>query len=319
MEGISQSLLKKLWTNPLDYINPPQEDTDYFSFGTMVDEFLLGKDTFYDKYYVSNTNITPRVQSVIDEYYRTTKSIEIPDVVGESVIVDIAKRQQFDGRLKKDDAFIKAIVTKDSLAYLADIPNMGNKKIISSHDIVTLNTIERNFESNPYTAGCFIQPSDNIEVINKLVIQFTVEDRLCKAELDKVIIDHQNKTVSPIDLKTTSDNPYNFNYSFFKYGYHVQSAWYTEALRQWMQLKHIGDYAITDYLFPVVNSIRLKVAQVIANETIIKAGWNGYTDKYGNQKEGVKHLLNRLTFHEVYGFDYPMEYYQNNGCLISID
>jgi hypothetical protein len=318
MEGISQSLLKKLWTNPSDYINPPQEETDYFSFGTMVDEFLLGKNTFYDKYYVSNTNITPRVQSVIDEYYRTVQG----GIVGEidnKLIVDIAKRQQFDGRLKKDEAFIKAIVTKDSLNYLADIPNIGNKKVISSSDIVTLNTIERNFNSNPYTSGCFIQPNGDIEVINKLVIQFTVEDRLCKAELDKVIIDHQNKTVSPIDLKTTSDNPYNFNYSFFKYGYHVQSAWYTEALRQWLVSKSLISYTITEYLFPVVNSISLKVGQVIADENIINAGWNGYTDKYGNQKEGVKHLLNRLTFHEVYGFDYPMEYYQNNGCLISID
>lgn len=68
--------------------------------------------------------------------------------------------------------------------------------------------------SNPFTREYFINDYSHIELIHQFPIYFKLEDMDCKALLDGVKIDHENKTVTPFDLKTTSKNSWDFPIAF---------------------------------------------------------------------------------------------------------
>ena len=63
----------------------------------------------------------------------------------------------------------------------------------------------------------YLKPGPNQQLIKKQVIQFEYRTVECKGELDLVFIDHDEKTIIPIDVKTIGTNVYSFPYNFWKY------------------------------------------------------------------------------------------------------
>lgn len=68
-----------------------------------------------------------------------------------------------------------------------------------------------------------------------------------------LIVDHNNKTVQPFDLKTTGHPEHQFHKSFIKWGYWIQAQLYWYIIRKTMDTnEQYKDYELLDYKFLVV-------------------------------------------------------------------
>ena len=67
--------------------------------------------------------------------------------------------------------------------------------------------------------------------------------------LDVIIIDHTDKIVYPIDIKTSYHPEQDFYKSYAKYNYYIQAELYSDILKQSIT----NGYKVNDFLFLVIN------------------------------------------------------------------
>ena len=71
---------------------------------------------------------------------------------------------------------------------------------------------------------------------------------------DLLIINHENKTILPIDLKTSSHEEWDFPKSFVQWNYQIQARLYWRIIeRNIKNDAYFKDFTLLDYLFIVVN------------------------------------------------------------------
>lgn len=179
-------------------------------------------------------------------------------------------------------------------------------------------------EANPNTRKFFYSDNDNIEFVHQLPIYWSKHDDSehtvdCKALLDCVVLDHENKTVQPADLKSIGKSVDDFPISFLQFGYYRQAAWYTLAIQDWMknQRTDLKDYKLLPFKFIVVESnIKSTKAAVVYNctDNDIEVGLNGGSTPEGRYYRGVNDLLRDYCWHErTNQWDMPRDLYENNG------
>jgi len=82
----------------------------------------------------------------------------------------------------------------------------------------------------------------------------------CKALLDGVKIDFKNKIITLFDLKTTGKSVYEFyNKGFYEYGYYIQSCFYTEAFKLWLDGLAESDHPNLERLNILLENNKLKL------------------------------------------------------------
>ena len=116
---------------------------------------------------------------------------------------------------------------KQEKNYIEYLKQKDNKKVISFADLNMLKTIKSNLESHKKANELLFNYSKTFEVHNEFHINWEfpnaseLGDLSCKSLLDRVMIDHTNKKIILIDLKTTS-HLYDFNISMNEFGYYSQ-------------------------------------------------------------------------------------------------
>lgn len=322
MEGISQSLLKKLWTNPKQYENPIDEDTSYFKYGTLVDFLLTEPESeFNNKYIVCSVIPGDKLKDVIDGYTASTEDYELSNT---DELVSYARKLDYYSSIKKPDVYINKLINDTTLMYAAFLANSKDKIILTQDEYQQAKMLVGEFKSNPYTSWLF--DSDRYKIYNKVVVSFELFGRECKAEIDRVLVARDTFEVIPIDFKTTSKPLSGFTYSFWNYRYDVQAVWYRKALETWIASeKSSGNKDVDklhlseDFFFCVGESTPYgKVMLYNFSSDNDKKIIDGFTSKSGREYKGIYDLFERLDFHEAYGFDYPMEYMQQAKLNIQL-
>lgn len=122
----------------------------------------------------------------------------------------------------------------------------------------------------------------------------------CKSKLDSYTIDHKNKIIILIDVKTTSKDVYMFRESYEYYEYWRQIAFYSNALKF-----HYPDYQIKQ-LFAVVQTtgVNQSLLYQVCDEDIQR----------GNDR--IEDGYQRWLFHtSTNQWKYKKEVYDSNGIL----
>jgi len=145
----------------------------------------------------------------------------------------------------------------------------------------------------------------NVEEYNEIPIFWeykTIEGKTvpCKSMLDRLVIDHDTKTIKLIDLKTTS-NLGTFHKSVDKYKYYRQLAFYWKAVEY--EFKDLQDYKRENYII-ALRTKELPECKVfeISNNLI----------ELGNEE--IKNLMKDISWHFENNFwKYSREYYEGTG------
>lgn len=176
-------------------------------------------------------------------------------------------------------------------------------------------------KGDPFTKDVFSDDDPMIEYFPKHIIEFFFTTKNgkqieCKSEIDMIKIDHFNKIIYPKDLKTAYDNE-NFEYSYLKYRYDLQAAFYYLAVMDWARDNQMEDYSIQPMEFVVgdtsINNRRPLRYPLSMND--IQNGLNGYSIN-GHRYKGISELVEEISWAEdTNNWNVSKEAFDSNGIL----
>ncbi len=263
-DALSQSLLKKLLGGIGAYKSAQEEEKTlyyeekgHFLIGSAVDMLLTGEEGQFEKtYYVSDITKKPSdtemsiinwvfddVLKIIEDEKVTNKIFNLEDKVTINNLIDypgsleaaIGEHDWYGG--KPGEKRITGLIERCT-DYFEDLKKGVGKQILTAPDKKLIDDIVFSLKSNPRTEKFFnrkqIERTENITVYYQLPIYFYYRNIYCKALLDLLVVITDNEgnitSVQPFDLKTMNGSTLKFMSSLKSFGYHIQAAWYVEAL-----------------------------------------------------------------------------------------
>lgn len=331
ISALNQSTLKKILISPQEYIKAKErqlakdESTEqHFVFGSLVDSLLTEtKQDFDNKYAVvpDDTGVSETIAKIVkgvydDMYEKTPTNLE--DYPGE--ILKHCNYELYQSRWKDETRF-KKIVEQGS-KYFDILKKCGTRTIITESEYAKAVNCVMALRSDKFT-GPYCQKkssNDHIEIIDKHVVQFKYSGLEFKGEIDRIIIDHKNQTITPIDFKTTGKSVLNFENSFWHFRYDFQAAVYDLGLHldksEKLQKYYQNGYSINRFLYIVVETHLNNNPMIFEiTKTVLEVGIKG-----NKEYEGFNKAIERYKYAtENDAWDYPMEYYKQGKNVISVE
>lgn len=188
--------------------------------------------------------------------------------------------------------------------YQKRLDNIG-KIVVEISLVEKARTISNNILTDPFTRHLFYK-DDNVEVLNHFPIEWKYtlgEGKFirCKSEIDRLAVDHANKIIYPLDLKTTYDNEI-FSYSYLKRSYYIQATFYYFAVIHWLQEQGeaMKDYIVMPMQFIVGDTSSNNRRPLIYFTSIddLTAGQFGFEIR-GQKYRGVDELIKDIAWAEA--------------------
>ena len=334
--AINQSVLKALVYKPLNKIVEEEselyyEEKTHFIIGGAVDCMLTqGIDEFNSKYYVSrlenkySDKITSICKEVFDMASKNNEELVLTSLY--PYILQACNNHEYLMNWKDDTRVNKIIEAGE---YFNSLIESNNKTVLSQEEYTKVSNIVNSLLNNDTTKDYFIEGFE-ATILYQLPIYFKYKDVDCKALLDMVRIDHTNKIIYPIDIKTSGDYTRNFLKSIRRFSYHIQAAFYTEALEYYVSTKEeLKGYKIANFRFIVESVIEqgepsvyilsddyLEIGKNGREEILLEKEINGSLVEYNRIPaiEGFSQLIDRYKWYMNHlDYEKRMEYFMKNG------
>lgn len=348
ISALNQSTLKQILISPRAYVEAKErqiarvESTEqHFMFGSLVDMMLTESKEDFDKKYAvipDDTGVSETIakivkgiyDSAVDEDKLYDADIEYSPTNLEDYPEQILRHCDYELYQPrwKDETRVNKIIEQGS-KYFDILKKCGTKTIITESEYAKALNCVMALRSDKHTSKyCQKKSNDpDIEIVDKHVIVFDYQGLEFKGELDRVIINHKDKTITPIDFKTTSKSVLNFEKSFWHFRYDFQAAVYTLGLsldKSEKFEKHYKDgYSFNPMLYIVVETFLKNPPMVFEiSKTAINTGLYGNVDKVPKINEnlqGFQQAIKRFKYATEYdAWDYPMEYDTRGKTIIQV-
>ena len=218
--AISQSQLKLLLgSNPniFNTVEEPElyfEERKHFLIGDAVDiQLTRSIEEFNQKFHVSNVQNKPSdtIKSIVNQVYDEVKAFNSRNPSYDQTIGNIQEYpeyillgcndHEYQMRWNEQTRINKVV---EAWEYWEDLKAAEGKTVLSQEENDLISQIVMSIRTSPNTSKYF-QTNKNIEVLYQLAIYFPYQGVDCKALLDMVVVDHKEKTIQPIDIKTMGD------------------------------------------------------------------------------------------------------------------
>lgn len=275
----------------------------YLDKGTMIHMYLLQPEEFWSNYMIIDYEKPKTAQQLAfcEAYFSSTEIVE------EDKLINAYKASYSGNNMSKDAMLKKAKELQLKFAeYIEFLDKNQTYTVISFADLNMLKNIKKNIDSH-IKANELLTDQPGVECHNEFHINWEAEKQgvSCKSLLDRVKIDHANKKITLIDLKTTAD-VYNFKHSVEEYDYYRQIAFYILALTWYMKDEgyNIEDYDLEAYIVAIQSNGNNEVRVFnMLNEQELLA-----------RKDLIADALTEISYHYQTGnWDHTREYYENNG------
>ena len=325
--ALSQSHLKLLLGPDPSIFNTIQEPDLYFEekkhfmIGDGVDMQLTRPiEEFSQKFHISNLQNKPSdtIKSIVNQVYDHVKEIhgrEIQTIDRYSnAILDACNDHNYQSKWLDNTRIAKVV---EAWEYWEDLKAAEGKVVLSQEENDLISQIVMSIRTNSTTSKYFEKNNSSVEILDQFSIYFTYEGIECKALLDRIIIDHKNMTIQPIDFKTMGDQTLYFPKSLRQRRYDIQAAFYTEALKS-----KYSAYEILPFKFIVESTTNPGNPLVFTcNQELLeigKSGRNAYNlcDKAYVSDEYTVYMK----FDKIKGFHQLIEdykWYMENGFSVN--
>lgn len=232
-------------------------ETPSLTFGSAVDSIITGgQEEFDERFMVAEfpstpDSITKMVKSLFSQYGDSYRSlITIPD----DAIIKETEYQSYQMNWKPET---RAKVIKEKGAdYYNLLFVAGNRTILDTQTyqdvcnaVEALKTSEATrlyFEENPFET--------DIERLYQLKFKGEFDGIVYRNMADLIMVNHKEKWIKPVDLKTSSHTEWDFYKSFVDWRYDIQARLYWSIIRQNMDKdEYFSSFKLLDYDFIVVN------------------------------------------------------------------
>lgn len=312
---VSSSSLKWFETSPLFFKKMldkeiEQETKRYFEIGKKIHMKILEPNEF-DKNYIFLDYETPKSENqrqFCEDY------ITYPARKADDKLLYAYRKNYSADKLTEEKTIEKATDLKKQLSkyitYLKkrsevkDILTFSDNKLIE--ELAELTKVH--IAANKLLYLTDEDRMNGVEEFNETPIFFDWMGVPCKSMLDRFLIDHKNKVVKLIDLKTTV-NLGEFSHSFEEFSYYRQMAFYWGALYDYFKTKYP---AIKDYYSKETYIVGLQKGDLPECRVFqIGETW------LSNGLDEIEQLLPRIKWHfDNDQWEHRQEYYENNGVEI---
>jgi hypothetical protein len=186
------------------------KDSSAANMGRIVETLLMEPHLFDDKFYMSSCSSTPTglMLDFVEALYIHTRDATDEAGIITREFTDILQDAYRDSGFKiKYEAVIAKFIGSDAEIYYNEIRTVRSKNltVINTTEISVAEKIVEQLRINTTTAPIVnLTNSSRYEVIDQMQVEgYTIDGHLFKSMIDKVVIDHKEKTIQPYDLKCT--------------------------------------------------------------------------------------------------------------------
>lgn len=203
-------------------------------FGSCVDTYLTdGVDAFNDRFMVA---IFPELKdseiSVIKSIFNITNGLYTWDKVTNDTILQAIDECKFQPNWRPETR-LKVIKEKGEEYY--NLMVVAKDKTLISQEMYdeVLAAVDA-LKSSESTKWFFADnnPFEDVERLYQLKFNAELDGIGYRCMFDELIVDYTNKTIQPIDLKTSYKNEYDFYKSFVEWSYQIQNRLYVRILQE---------------------------------------------------------------------------------------
>ena len=233
-------------------------ETPSLTFGSAVDSIITGgQEEFDERFMVAEfpsmpDSIVKIIKSLYKQYAGTYRSLlNIPD----SSIIRETEDQNYQMNWKPET---RAKVIKEKGAdYYNLLFVAGDRCIIDTQTYQDVVNAVRVLKESSSTKLYFADDNPfepDIERLYQLKFKGEFDGITYRNMADLIIVNHKEKWVKPVDLKTSSHTEWDFYKSFVDWRYDIQARLYWSIIRQNMDKdEYFKDFKLLDYDFIVVN------------------------------------------------------------------
>ena len=282
--------------------------------GTMIHEYILQPEEFWKDYIILDFAV-PKVkqQKKLLEFYSTARLVD-PFASEDNILLKSYEAAYNNNKSKEKKIQEAKELVELYQNYIEYFRNKDSKKVISFADFNMLKAIKKNMEDHKKANELLFKYPETFEVHNEFHINWeypnasTLGDLPCKSLLDRVMIDHTNKKIILVDIKTTADI-YNFKHSVEEFDYCRQLAYYWLAIHWYFknELKlNIEEYEYETYIVAVQSHDGYEVRVFKFNSKAIE-----------ERLVTIDYAIKRIAWHKDNNlWDHMKEYYDEDGAEI---
>ena len=233
----------------LSTLDEPVDVTPEMRFGSLFDTMMTrGKAETLKRYVISDTPVpTPAKKAVIDCILNKTDAPfpEIQDDVYSAAFEECAYQGKWSLEAK-----IKSL--QDCAEYYTN--RQSGKEVVSTAEFNEAKEMMDKIHNDPYLSEIFsIKNRQGKEYLYQLQLlaDIDIDGQVCpvKCMFDLLVVDHTNKTLQPVDLKTSYMPGYDFADHFVKMRYDLEAQVYVSVLQEVVKGTEYEEYTILPYLF----------------------------------------------------------------------
>lgn len=284
-------------------------------FGSAVDTKLTDWQAAFDNRYIVcefpqlSDALILIAKGLYNLYGANCRSI---DIIEDEKIIDYCLGYQ---PTWGNEAKLKHIRTKCG-DYYNLLSLAAGKEILSQQDSDDVDNCVNELTTNPFTKGFFkLNPFDTrFEKVFQLKFRAKYNGINVRCMFDELIVDHQEKVIYPIDLKTTGHPEERFSESFITWRYFIQAQLYTYILQEVIkQDEYFKDFKIAHYSFIVINRVTLAPLVWRYHENFTEVDMK---DSAGNIYRNWRKLITELSYYLQFpDTKYTKESLERNGIM----
>lgn len=297
--------------------------------GSIIDTLCFDNENFEKIYHVSTSNKEPSetekvllnsLHSIID--YKDIKSFSYIKVG-----LNLIKELKLWKNIKNEEILISKLKNEDFVKSLKDLFKSKNKIVISGSDYMNALEVKKYLIENENTKDYFLNSDiKKKQVLFQIPILFSIENDKFKSLLDIIFIDHEDKTIRVVDLKTGFDDNNSFKWTILKYRYDIQIALYTKALETYIIDNGLKDYRVIDPMIIYTQVSKPDRPLIFKfNESLVRYAYIGFKLKSGYLYKGILELVDEINWHKdnnIYNYsknDYINKQVNLDSKLLNID
>lgn len=291
---------------PRALLQRTQVNNDGAKIGSITDDWLFDKKNFNNKYFIyEGEKPTATLGKLVDIILKNY--VELPTV---EQVRDIIKKNNFWKR-SKAETIEEAFNIPQFWEYLKAQYKAKVTTLVTTSELELGKTLATILETHKHSKDIFTNAYEKIYQYKFITKYKEVNFR---GIIDMVLIDHENKTIRLIDLKTGQEEAANFMNSFMRYRYYFQEAIYMKAFESICTDLKLKDYTLLPFQFLYIG--RKEQVPVIFNVTTKwhDAAIEGFVTKYGIVHKGLDTTIDEVIWHyHNKVFDFTKAMYESQG------
>ena len=300
-----------------------EEDSKASVTGRVVETLLLEPEQFDSRFYMSVCLSAPTgmMLDFVEALCKHTLAATDEDGNVSRTFEEMAKDAYVDSGYKiKFEAVISKFQGSDAEIYYNELRTVRSKglTVVTAEDVTNAEKVVNELKTNFVTADVVnLIGSARYDVSNQLQVEgYSVDGHLFKSMMDKVIIDHNERTIQVYDLKCTwSVENFYEEYYLYRRAY-IQAYLYYKAAHSLTLDGELFGYNVLYPKFIVCDSTNYMNPLIFTlNDEAMDDAYNGFEHK-GRTYPGVKQLIEDLKWAiENDTWNISRDNYLNNGLV----